>query len=114
MLFPEELPDDNSKLSELSITLPCVPFRIETVQNYEDQLLRYLEAEGYVPDNGLSFLRTARIDSTTYFIWSFESCGQSCYATVAEGPGGASLGCAENSWRLTPEQYVVGDFFHRF
>ena len=113
--FP--VPDDNSTLADLDVRLTAVP--IEEVANpaeIEPHLLDYLRREGFPPDkNTLSFIKAARIEDVTYWIWRFVSDGDACYATAAQKPDGSTgVGCDTDHWQLTPDQYIFGDYHECF
>lgn len=63
----------------------------------------------------LTFLRTALVDQTRYWIWSFdEPDGDRAYATVSAGPEGVSVGYETDYYGLTPEQFILGDYHDVF
>lgn len=120
MLSADEMPDDNAQLAFVDIDFPrlegdsvdgCpVPLR---------DLLRHLADE--VPDGesltapDLTFLRTALVDQTQYWIWTFnEPEGDRAYVTVSAGPAGVCTGYDPDYYGLTPEQFILGDYHHVF
>lgn len=112
MLSYDHMPEDNADLAKIEVKLPPVPLKgIPAPNSFLPQILEYLEIEGYEPDGELEFLRTARVEETIYYIWSFESGGDRCYATAAIGPKDSQcIGCNENPWNLTPEQFIMADY----
>ena len=108
-----EPPDNNADLAHLDIELPHVSFEdVSEPKEIEPYLLEYLRVEGFEPDvDSLEFIRTAEIGGTTYWIWRFLSDGDSCYGTATQTRDGSTgLGCAQDHWKLTPEQYIFGDY----
>ena len=66
-------------------------------------------------EGDLSFVRTADVEGTKYWIWSFtEPDGESAYATVAVSSSGSTLGYDANTYDLSPEQFILGDYHQVF
>ena len=115
MISYDEMPEDNSELSKIKVEFPVVPIEdIPKPQEFENDLLEYLEAEDYQPDDKMEFLRTAKVENTIYWIWKFKSLGDEVYATVAMDKNGITIGCEENHYNLTPEQYILGGYHNCF
>lgn len=116
MLTYEQMPEDNSDLSKISIDFPHVSFDdVSEPKEIEPYLLDYLKIEGYSPDGDLTFLRTALVEETVYWIWEFISQGEKTYATATQDTNGdTSLGCDTDLYNLTPEQYILGDYHECF
>jgi len=106
-------PNDNAELANLDIQLPLVSSdEVSGPSEIEPYLLDYLKREGFPPDKGiLSFVKIARIEDVTYWIWRFESDGESCYATATQDADGSTgVGCSTDYWNLTADQYIFGDY----
>ena len=111
MLTADQMPDDNADLAGIPITLPEVALSgIADPNSFVDDMMEYLEIEDFEPDGDLHFLRTANVKGTLYYIWRFQSSGDDCYATVAIVDGSSCVGCSENRWQLTPEQFIMADY----
>ena len=113
--FP--IPDDTADLANLDIQLPSVSSDdVSDPSEIEPYLLDYLKREGFPPDNrNLNFIKIAKIKDTIYWIWRFDSDGESCYATATQKPDGTTgIGCEADFWNLTPDQYIFGDFHECF
>ena len=107
----DQMPDDNAKLANIPVQLPEVPLSgIAAPESFVSDIREYLEIEDYEPDGKLQFLRTADVDGTLYYIWKFQSAGDDCYATVSISDGSDCIGCNENHWGLTPEQFIMADY----
>lgn len=108
----EEMPDDNAELANLDIDFPKVSFnKVSEPEEIEPHLLDYLDREGYKPDDGLQFIRTAQVFEQTYWIWSFVTDGEEAYATATQDEeGDTGLGCDTNDYKLSPEQYILADY----
>ena len=116
MISYDEMPDDNEELKNIDIDFPHVSLtEISKPEEIEPQLLEYLELEEYVPDGELKFIRTAKVENTVYWIWEFESAGEKIYATASQDENGnTSIGCDEDYYGLTPEQFILGDYHDCF
>src|SRR5262249_24745249 len=112
MLSRDEMPDDNAKLAKIKVAFPHVPLKgIAAPTSFLKRISKYLEIESYEPDGELKFLRTDKVEKKLYYIWSFESRSDPCFVTVAIGPGREEcIGCNENHWGLTPEQFILADY----
>ncbi|MFW2336061.1 hypothetical protein [Ilumatobacter sp.] len=114
------MPDDNAQLASVQVEFPRLePDSVDGCPVSSDELLRYLADE--VPDgesivaDDLIFLRTAQVDQTRYWIWSFnEPDGDRAYATVSAGPAGTTIGYEADYYALSPEQFIVGDYHSVF
>ena len=114
MISYDEMPDDNAELANIVIDFPHVD-DASTPDEIEPDLLDYLEIEGFSPDGDLKFLRTALVEKTVYWIWSFETAGKPAYATATmDEKDDSCVGCGTNEYGLTPEQYILGDYHNCF
>jgi len=116
MIKYEDMPEDNEKLAKIDIDFPHVPLaNIHSPEDLKSDLIEYLEIEDYAPDGEIGFIRTAKVENTVYWIWKFISQGDEVYATVAlDQNGNMTIGCDENYYNLTPEQYIIGDYHNCF
>ena len=115
MLSLEEMPDNNEDLAKIDVDFPPIP-DADTVDpdSFSPQLLDYLELEEFTPDGELTFLRTALVETTSYWIWEFTSDGEKAYVTFAKDDHGSCVGCETDYYSLTPEQYMLGDYHNCF
>ncbi len=116
MLGFDEMPERNEDLATIEIDFDHVSFdRVSEPNEIEPYLLEYLDREGFTPDNGLKFLRTAQVEETVYWIWEFTTDGEKSYATATQNKDGStSVGCDTDYYSLTPEQYILGDYHNCF
>ena len=116
MLSNDEIPENNAELAKIKIEFPHVPFsEISEPNEIEPYLLDYLEVEGFPPDGEVKFIRTALVEETVYWIWEFYSDGEKIYATATQDKyGNTGLGCDADYYGLTPEQYILGDYYECF
>jgi hypothetical protein len=117
----EELPEDNAELAKLVIEFPRLaddtpascPVSMKDIVDY----LQLESPDGdEVEEQDLVFLRTAQVGEKAYWIWQFtESDGTACYVTVsATSQGETYIGYEQNAYGLTPEQYLLGDYYNVF
>ena len=121
VLNADQMPDDNAELAYVEIDFPRLANDTPASCPVPlTDLLRYLgdEAPGgeALAADDLSFLRTAQVEDTRYWIWRFNEPGGSdaAYATVSDGPKGATLGYGDDFYGLTPEQFMLGDYHQVF
>ena len=64
----------------------------------------------------LTFMRTALVDRSRYWIWGFtDPDGCHCYATMSvNARGNSMLGYGEDYYGLTPEQFILGEYHQVF
>ena len=121
MISFEQMPTDNADLANIDIDFPHLqpndqnscPVSLDYIVNY----LRLESPDGEsVQPSQLKFLRTALVSDRRYWIWFFlESDGSRCYVTVSESSDGStSTGYEQDYYRLTPEQYLLGDYHQVF
>ena len=116
MIGYDEMPEDNAELTKIQIDFPQVPFsKVSEPSEIEPHLLDYFNREDYTPDGNLTFLRTAQVEDTVYWIWEFISDGDKSFATATQDKeGNGCLGCDTDYYGLTPEQYILGDYHNCF
>lgn len=115
-----EVPDDPAALASLEIELRRLPDdspRSSPVPIAD--IIEYLRLESTrdeLAPRDLRFLRTAVIDEAKYWIWEFnESDGVTAYATVSQaGADPPTVGYDDNFFELSPEQFIVGDYYRLF
>ena len=112
MLSFEEMPENNADLAKIKVEFSHVPLAdVADPTEIEPYLLAYLELEGYKPDGDLKFLRTALVEETVYWIWSFITGNEAAYAVATQDPEeNRTLGGDTNDYNLTPEQYILADY----
>lgn len=121
MIPYEEMPEDNADLVDVVVDFPLLqPNTAESCPLPMDAILDYLNDES--PDGeeiqaeDLKFVRTALLDEKHYWIWTFQDTeGADCYVTASWSPNGdAEIGYEENEYDLTPEQFMLGDYYDVF
>jgi len=117
----DEMPEDNADLARLQLDFPRLqPDTVETCPIPLSEIVEYLRMESSdaeaVNESQVRFLRTALVGDHMYWIWSFrESDGADCFVTVSASPDGATCtGYEENYYQLTPEQFMLGDYYNVF
>jgi hypothetical protein len=121
MLQADEMPDNNAELASVQIEFPRLD--MDTADGCPTEMkdvMDYLAIE--VPGghslvaSDLTFLRTAQVEDTRYWIWRFtEPDGNLAYATCSVGPDGAqTVGYDDDYYGLTPEQFILGDYHQVF
>jgi hypothetical protein len=121
MITRDEMPVDNSELRYVNVTfLYLEPNAAESCPEPLDSIIKYLRMESSDGDDveaeQLHFLRTAQVADARYWIWRFqENDGTECYVTVsASADGTICTGYDENFYSLSPEQFMLGDFYNVF
>jgi hypothetical protein len=60
----------------------------------------------------LRFLRTALVNNSKYWLWGFKDERDSdCYVAVRQTPDGDSILGYDETFGLTPEQWMVMDYY---
>ena len=118
-VIPEasDLPEDNAKLAKVEVSFPTIPLsQVSPPSDIEPHLRDYLSVEGFALEKGtLQFLRIALVHDTVYWIWQFLSDGEKCYATATQDADDETcLGCGVDYHGLSPEQYILGDYYDCF
>ncbi len=117
----EEMPEDTAELAKLVVEFPRLG--VDTPGSCSvsmTEILAYLHLESpdgdEIEEQDLVFLRTAQVAEKAYWIWKFaESDGVECYVTVlSTSQGETCIGYEENHYDLTPEQYMLGDYYNVF
>ena len=116
MLSYEEMPEDNAELAKIKIDFPHAPTNeASSSKELEPELLEYLDVEGFPSAGSLTFLRTALVEDTVYWIWALYSDEEKIFATAArDKEGNVTLGCETDYYGLSPEQYILGDYYNCF
>ncbi len=107
MLTREQMPDDNTKLASIPVELPHGPEGVTPPNKIEPHVREYLAREGMTPDGELRFVRTAVVERTLYWVWTFECGGEPAFAIASTHNRQSSLGASVNHWGLSPEQYLL-------
>ncbi len=119
MLPADEMPDDNVLLAGVAIDFPRLkPDTAVACPVSFAEVLAYLAREvpqgGALSERDLTFLRTARVADCDYWVWSFRepgALGAEAFATVCLSEGGdVCLGYEANTYDLSPEQFLLGDY----
>ena len=114
VLSAEEMPDDNARLASIEVEFSSLePDSADSCPTGMKAILDYLAIE--VPDGGslnpsdLTFVRTARVEETSYWIWRFtEPDGHAAYATCSVSRDGKhAVGYETDYYGLTPEQFIL-------
>ena len=116
-----DLPADNAKLANLDVDFPRLdPDTPESCPEPLSAVVDYLRLESpdgdVVQGHQLKFIRTAQVADRAYWIWSYqEADGSNTLVTVAVTPDGTScIGYEANYYGLTPEQFMLGDYYQVF
>ncbi len=109
MLPLDEMPEYREDLANVSVTFPSLDDK-ETARQSEfiKELSEYLsmeEGEGFSPAD-LQFLRSAQVEDTKYWIWSYDE----SYAMVSEDSKGGQCQTCNFQDGLTPEQAILADY----
>jgi hypothetical protein len=117
----EEMPEDNAELAKLIVDFPrLADDTSDSCPVSMKEILDYLHLESpdgeEVEETALLFLRTAQVAEKAYWLWQFtESDGTECYVTVSmTSQGETCIGYEQNGYGLTPEQYLLGDYYNVF
>jgi hypothetical protein len=122
MINREDFPEKFEDLHNVNISLPFAEGESEsTCPVSMKNIHEYLgwEAPGgkniggeMMNDFELKFLRTALVNETKYWIWSFlDENDAECYVTIALYDNGPTFTGYDETFGLTPEQYIVADYF---
>jgi hypothetical protein len=112
-----ELPDDPTDWTNVDVSFA----RLETDTAGScpaslEQIMRYVQAESGDTDRAqpdrLTFLRTALVQDTKYWLWNYEEKdGTACFVVFRARKGGSTyLGLTETRG-LSPEQYLLADYY---
>jgi hypothetical protein len=112
VLTRDQMPDDNAQLAAIPVELPHGPEGVTPPGKIEPHLREYLQREGLVPDGDLRFLRTAVVERVLYWVWAFETGGESAFAIASTHNRQSSLCAQVNYWGLSPEQFVLAAHHH--
>lgn len=120
MLKYEDLPEDNADLAKISIDFPFLTVDSSgSCPITNDEILDYLSKESpdgdAIKSKSLRFLRTAKVEDRDYWIWSFvELDGTLSYVTVSRQGTNLNIGYSPDFYGLTPEQFILGDYYDVF
>lgn len=121
MISYEQLPENNADLTVISVEFPYLnPKEAKSCPVSLAEVLEYLRLESpdgdTLNDNILKFCRTALVSGQHYWIWEFQEFdGNQCYVTVSKLPDNTTrIGYDENRYDLTPEQFMLGDYYNVF
>lgn len=120
VLSAEEVPEDNAELASVDVDFARLPDdSAASCPVPISEVLRYLadEVPAALSEADLTFRRTAVVEGTRYWVWSFTEPdgGSAAYVTVSMSPAGATtLGYEDDYYGLSPEQYVLGDYHNVF
>ena len=118
----DQLPRSWKGLARLTLDLPrLAPDTPLTSPRSEQDILEYLKVEApggsgsgseTVIGFELRFIRTALVNSSKYWIWGFkDEGGTDCYVAVQERPDGENVLGYDESFGLSPEQWLVLDYY---
>lgn len=116
------MPGDNADLAAVQVDFDRLsPDSPEACPVAMTDLLDYLAREvrdgEQLTATDLTFLRTAQVETTEYWVWQFKEPGpdgDDAYATVSRSGNQATLGCDTNYYGLSPEQFILGDYHQVF
>lgn len=110
----EDLPEEWSDFAALDVDFPPLPDdQTRRYPEFEEELVEYMQLEGEEIDrDSLKFLRSARLNEWSYWIWEVELPeGDKGYATAALGNNQQRLSYDQDWNGLTPEQFLLADHF---
>src|ERR1700704_4283764 len=118
----DRLPKSWRGLARLTLDLPrLAPDTPATCPRTEREILEYLDVEApggsesgseRVIQFELHFIRTALVNSSRYWIWGFkDERDTDCYVAVQGLPDGDSMLGYDESFGLSPEQWLVLDYY---
>ena len=117
----DDLPRDNAELAKIVVSFKRLsPDSAMSCPVPLDAVLDYLELEvphgDLLTEEDLSFMRTANVKGTWYWIWSFhEPGGDQAFVTVCREPDGTTvIGYDTNYYRLSQEQFILGSYYRVF
>ena len=116
MISAEEMPDDNAELAGVAVDFPRLredsptgcPVSLDDVSYLADEV----PGGASLTRGELTFLRTAQVEASKYWIWRFREPegGDEAYVTVATADGAETIGYETNYYGLSPEQFILGDY----
>jgi hypothetical protein len=118
----DQLPKSWKGLKDLSFDLPLLtPNDPSGCPRSRTEILQYLDVEApggsesgseAVIQFDLDFVRTALVNDSKYWLWRFKAdAGLDCYVAVRETPAGDSILGFDEAFGLTPEQWLVLDYY---
>lgn len=115
ILTIKDIPAENAGLAHLEVDFLSLPDdQTRRFREFEDDLIDYLRLEGEtISRRHLRFLRSALLNDSKYWIWEFKTPeDDKCYATVCiDGKSVICYGYDQDWDGLTPEQFLVADYF---
>ena len=122
MIKREDFPEKLEHLQKISVTLPYLNGDDEsTCPVSMEKIIEYLEWEApggknaggeMIIDFHLKFLRTALVNDSKYWIWSFfDEDDNECYVTISNLPDGSTITGYDETFGLTPEQFIIAEYF---
>jgi hypothetical protein len=113
MIPIEDMPDCRADLAKFDVQFPELD-KLETARHpsFVDALVDYLVLEGEdVFEEDLSFLRSALVEATKFWIWEFvDNADERHFATVSEAPDGQQTHGYDRAEGLTPEQAILATY----
>jgi hypothetical protein len=117
-----QLPRSWKGLAKLTFELPrLTPDKPTNCPRTEQDILEYLAVEApggsqsgsdRVLQFDLRFIRTALVNSSKYWLWGFkDERNTDCCVAVQELPNGDSVLGYDESFGLSPEQWLVLDYY---
>jgi hypothetical protein len=113
----KDLPEDAADWTNVSVDFERLePDDASACPCPMEEIVEYIRDESADLDDAreeqVQFLRTAQIGKVKYWIWRYtESDGEACYLTVSDAPGGISNMGLSAANGLSPEQYMLADYF---
>jgi hypothetical protein len=118
----DQLPRSWKGLKKYSFDFPLLsPNDRSRCPRTESDILKYLDVEApggsesgseNVIEFDLHFVRTALVNDCNYWLWRFKADGDlNCYVAVRETASGGSILGYEETLGLTPEQWIVMDYY---
>ncbi len=118
----DELPEDFDELRNVPVDLPLLPDEgAASCPVPMNEILEYLsyEAPGgehsgssEVIEFQLQFVRTALVEQTKYWIWTFINSGnRASYLTVGVDGSGQQMMSCDETFGLSPEQRILAEHY---
>lgn len=121
MIRLADLPEDNADLVKISVSFPLLDEDTEqSCPVSRENMLEYLSCEALDGENARSvpliFVRTAAILKNKYWLWRFtDGDGVEAFLCVEQKCGNQfNISYLANDYGLTPEQYLLGQYYRVF
>jgi hypothetical protein len=118
----DQLPKSWKGLKNYTFDLPQLFLNVAwTCPTKKNEIFEYLDVEApggsqsgsaNVIEFDLKFVRTAQVNGSKYWLWSFkDGYDLDCFVAVQKDQGGRNILGYDESFGLTPEQWLVMDYY---